>query len=70
MKIRGAIAPPTNTIRPRKCSFGHIFTALGGTAPRLVISPYLVLNFPFQLLDLTKLPLIFGFNQLIWEDLF
>ena len=49
--------------------FGQMATP-GGTTPGFVISLYLVLNFPFQLLDLTKQPFIFGFNQLICKDLF
>ena len=74
MKIEGANAPPTSLTKPLKRGFGRVFAAWwphpGGTTLRLVIFPYLVLDFPFQLLDLTKQSLIFSFNQLICRDLF
>ena len=67
MKIGGENAPPTDlTI----CSLGVArWRHPGGTAPGLAIFLHLVLDFSFQLLDLTKLSLIFGFNQLIMDDL-
>ena len=46
---------------------GH--TQLGGSLG-LVILLYLLLIFSFLLQDLTKQPLIVGFNRLIWEDSF
>ena len=78
MKIGGANVPPTNIKRPRKRGSGRVFAALVcpgghtqlGDAPDLVILPYLLLVFSFLLHDLTKQPLIVGFNRLIWEDTF
>jgi len=67
MKKGGANAPPITPIKSRKCGFfrvsavrmwegGHI---QGVVLPAFAIWLYLVLDFSFQLLDLTKLPLIF-----------
>jgi len=76
-KIGGAITPPTISTKPRKCCKAAFpqpgcdqVATPGGTAPGLAIFLYLVLDFSFQLLDLMKLPLIFGFNQLICKYLF
>jgi len=69
MKIGGANAPPTKSNKPRKWGQSRISAALvwpGGHTRlvglvRLVFWLYLLLVFPFQLQDLTKQPLIFGF---------
>ena len=78
MKIEGANAPPTPLTKPQKRGQSRVSTAWvwpgghtrGVQLPSLAIFFYILLNFLFQLLDLTKPSLIFGFNQLICEDLF
>ena len=78
MKIGGANSPTTNPNKLRKHGYGCVSTAMvwpGGHTrlvglSHLVIPLYLLLVFPFQLQDLMKSPLIFGFNHLIWEDSF
>ena len=51
--------------------YGQVATpGVAGDLLCLAIHFYLLLVFPFQLQDLTKQPLIFGFNHLIWEDPF
>ena len=77
-KIGGANAPPTDSNKPRKRGFGRVSTARvwpgghtrGVELPGFVIWCYLLLDLQFWVLDLTKRPLIFGFNRLILEDLF
>ena len=77
MKIGGANAPPIETTKPRKRDFGSVFAAMEWPGHSwlvgllwLVIHFYLLLVFLLQLQDLTKRPIIFGFNHLIWEDSF
>ena len=77
-KIGGANAPPNSLTKPRKCSFGRVFAALvwpGGHTqlveiPYLMIFLYFLLVFSFLLQDLTKQPLIVGFNRLIQGGFF
>ena len=70
MKIGGANAPPNLLTKPQKRGFGHVFAARvwpGGHTLLVVLQGfaicfYRVLDFSFQLLNLTKQPLILGFN--------
>ena len=76
--MEGANAPPTDSTKPQKRGYGRVSATWvwpgghtrGVQLTDLAISFYLLLDFPFQLLDLMKPPLIFGFIQLICRDLF
>ena len=77
-KIGGANAPPNSLTKPRKYGFGRVSVARvwpGGHTQLVVLPSFsicinLQLDLQFKSEILTKWPLIFGFNRLIWDDSF
>ena len=78
IKIGGANAPPNSITEPRKRGFGRVSAALlwpGGHSllvelPGFAFWFYLQLDFSFKSGNLTKWPLILGFNRSIQRGFF